>query len=439
MKPSANVLIVDDEQQLRKLLFRLISLEGFNVSEAGDVKSATTLLKTTPFNIVLCDVRLPDGNGVDFVRHVKTHYPTTEIILLTAFGNITDGVKAIKIGAFDYLEKGTDNSRIIPLLFQAVEKVKQQAGKAIKIGAQSSIDFSEILGSSASIKSSIQQAQKIAGTDTTVLLLGETGTGKEVFANAIHHASSRSNQTLVAINCSSFSKELLEGELFGHKAGAYTGANKDKRGLVEVADKGTLFLDEVGEMPLELQAKLLRFLESGEFIKLGDTKISRVDVRLIAATNRNLKNDVKSGHFRDDLYYRLNVFAIELPALRERQDDIEILAPYFAVKLKGSTTVSIQAMQLLKRYTWPGNIREMKNVLQRAIILSDGQQILPEHLPVEIQSINNSSHSDFSLADVERRHIVKMLEYSNGNKTKTAQLLGIGVATLYRKLDEYKL
>lgn len=439
MKAPANVLVIDDEQQLRKLLFRLISLEGFNVVEASDLKSASAILKATRFEVILCDVRLPDGNGVDFVSQVKAQYPTTEIILLTAFGNITDGVRAIKNGAFDYLEKGTENSRVIPLLFQAVEKAKQQTAKAVKVNSQQIIQFETIIGTSAPLKSSIQQARKIASTDTTVLLLGETGTGKEVFANAIHQASARNNNPIVAVNCSSFSKELLEGELFGHKAGAYTGANKDKSGIVEMADKGTLFLDEVGEIPLELQAKLLRFLESGEFIKLGDTKLSKVDVRLIAATNRNLRNDVKSGHFREDLYYRLNVFAIELPALRDRKEDIEILAGHFADNLKEGTTLATESLQLLKEYSWPGNIRELRNVLQRAIILSDGQQIFPEHLPAEIQSANNSSSSNFSLADVERNHIARMLEYSNGNKTKAAQLLGIGVATLYRKLDEYKL
>lgn len=441
---KGNILVVDDEEQLRRLLFRLLSLEGFTVHEVATLKAAGQKLNEHPTDVVLCDVKLPDGNGVDFVSTVKKKFPSVEVILLTAFGNIPDGVRAIKNGAFDYLEKGSENNRIIPLLHQAVEKSRQNAQSAISIAGKPSADFDVIIGSSVLISRAIEQAKKIAATDATVLLLGETGTGKEIFANAIHYHSKRNKFPIVAINCSAITRDLLEGELFGHKAGAYTGAVKDKQGLVEVADGGTLFLDEIGEMPLELQAKLLRFLETGEFIKVGDVKTSKVDVRVIAATNRNLISEIESGHFREDLYYRLNVFSIELPALRERPEDIPSLVSFFLNRFgtelgKPQITIAEDALELLRKYRWKGNVRELKNVIQRAIILADNNEIRPVNFSYAIQSSDQPHANEYSLAAVEEMHIRKMLRHTNGNRTKAAQLLGIGVATLYRKIDEYKI
>jgi len=441
---NGSVLIIDDEAQLRKLLFRLISLEGFEVQQAADLKSALTILKHHPIQVVLCDVKLPDGNGIDFVSVLKKNYPLCETILLTAFGNISDGVQAMKNGALDYILKGDENSRIIPLLHQAVAKVRRQSESAVKINEKMNNDFDTITGKSVAIQTALTQARKIAGTDVAVLLLGETGTGKEVFANAIHHHSKRNGKAFVAINCSTFSRELLEGELFGHKAGAFTGATRDKQGLVEVADGGTLFLDEVGELPLELQAKLLRFLENGEFIKVGDNRISTVSVRLIAATNRNLKAEIDKGQFREDLYYRLNVFSISLPPLRERIEDIEALANGFIRQLsllegRPELKLNNEALGLLKNYIWKGNIRELKNVLQRALILAEGNEILSSNLPFEIQSFSREPSNAYTLSSVEKQHILRMLEYTKGNKTRTAELLDIGLATLYRKIDEYKI
>lgn len=272
-------------------------------------------------------------------------------------------------------------------------------------------------------------------------MLGETGTGKEVFANAIHLNSRRKKYSIVAINCSAFNKELLEGELFGYKAGAYTGAAKDKKGLIELAEGGTLFLDEIGELHIDLQAKLLRVLENGEFIKLGDTKISKADVRIIAATNRDLLKQVSHGHFREDLFYRVNVFSIELPPLRYRQEDIPALADHFLEIISGKQNKNVhlgnKAIKLLQQYTWRGNIRELKNVIERAVILTDGPEILPEHLPYDIQKQNSSVLHELSLAAVERQHIEKILLHTKGNKAKAARLLEIGLATLYRKIDEY--
>lgn len=441
---TGRILIIDDEEPLRKLLTRIVSLEGFTVSETGTLKAAMAALDHQPVDVILCDVRLPDGNGVEFVKTVKQRFPSLEVILLTAYGNIADGVKAIKNGAFDYITKGDDNDRIIPLLHQAMDQALDHKKSAVKISHTSVVDFGSIIGESAAIKGAVKLAQRIAPSDATVLLLGETGTGKEVFATAIHENSQRKGKSLVAINCSAFNKELLEGELFGHKAGAYTGAMKDKKGLVEVADGGTLFLDEIGELNIDLQAKLLRVLENGEYIKLGDTKISKTNVRIIAATNRNLEKEIELGHFRQDLYYRLNIFTIELPSLHDRPEDIPLLIRYFLDRFseKGNrepVQVNKTALNLLQNYFWKGNIRELKNVLERAVILVDGSEILPEHLPYDIQKQNTSSHLELSLASVEKQHIQKILLYTNGNKAKAARLLEIGLATLYRKMEEYAI
>lgn len=440
---SAKILIIDDEEKLRSLLVRIIKLEGYTIFEAADLKSALKILSKEIIDVVLCDVKLPDGNGVDFVKKVKTEFPLIEIILLTAYGNIPDGVQAIKNGAFDYILKGNDNDKIIPLLSQATEKSNQNKKSSIKIQEKGEHSFNNIIGSSRQVQDAINLAKKIAATDTTVLLLGETGTGKEIFANDIHYNSNRSKHTFVAINCSAFSKDLLESELFGHKAGAFTNALKEKKGLLEIADKGTLFLDEIGEMNIELQAKLLRVIEQGEFIKLGDEKTTKVNVRVIAATNKDLKKAIVEGSFREDLFYRLNVFTIHLPALRDRKEDIPALAEYFleintAKENKSKILLSDEALRLLKNYEWKGNIRELRNVIQRAVILADNI-ITPEHLPYEIQNQNISNQNNLSLAAVEKNHIQKVLHYTKGNKTKAAEYLGIGLTTLYRKLEEYKI
>ena len=442
MTPS--ILIIDDEEQLRKLLTRIISLEGFKIAEAATLKAGLQILDNQSVDVILCDVKLPDGNGVEFITTVKNKFPLLEIILLTAFGNINDGVRAIKSGAFDYIVKGDDNDRIIPLLYQAFDKVKLQRNDAVRINRTGMPGFDSILGTSIPIRQAIRLAEKAAGTDVTVLLLGETGTGKEVFANAIHYNSKRRNQPIVAVNCSAFTKELLESELFGHKAGAYTGAVKDKKGLIEIADGGTLLLDEIGELNIDLQAKLLRVLENGEFYRLGDPKKIHVNVRIIAATNRDLNKEIEAGNFREDLFYRLNVFSIELPPLRERSEDIPVLINYFLQKFaqqenKISLTLEPQALHLLTQYAWKGNIRELKNVLERAAILVEGNEIRVTDLPYELQKEGPGNISALSLAAIEKNHIRKILQSTNGNKTRAAHVLEIGLATLYRKLEEYQL
>ena len=441
------VLLIDDEEKLRGLLSRIIKLEGYTVLEASNLKTALKLADKEIIDIVLCDVKLPDGSGVDFVSTLKSRYPFLEIILLTAYGNIADGVQAMKNGAFDYITKGDDNDRIIPLLTKALEKVQLQKRVILleqKVNKQ--YGFENILGTAPPIQDAILLARKVAPTEATVLLLGETGSGKEVFAQAIHTGSKRANNAFMALNCSAFSKELLESELFGHKAGAFTSANKNKRGLIEEAHQGTLFLDEIGEMPVELQAKLLRVLETGEFIKVGDTKSTKINVRIIAATNRNLEMEVKKGKFREDLFYRLNVFTITLPALRERKKDIPVLANHFLEVFSKKANQHIEGMDKsfmdhLLAHEWKGNIRELKNVMERAVILSDGGMLTLLNLPLELQTIQskNISLSAFDLASVEKLHIQRILNHTNGNKTETARLLNIGLTTLYRKIEEYNI
>lgn len=444
------VLIIDDEEKLRALLTRIISLEGFEVLQAGDCKTALKRLEHSDIDVVFCDVKLPDGNGVELSKKIKEKFPLVEIILLTAYGNISDGVQAIKNGAFDYITKGDDNNKIIPLLFRAAEKVDlarriQQLEK--QLGNKHSFD--KIVGHSKAIRNAIDLAKKVAETDTTVLLTGETGTGKEVFAQSIYQASKRNKQNFVAINCSAFSKDLLESEMFGHKAGAFTGAIKDQKGLFEEANNGTIFLDDIDGMALELQAKLLRVIETGELIKVGESKPTKVNVRIIAATNRDLQKEIEAGNFREDLFYRISVFQIKLPALRERVIDIELFAKHFVNLFSTKTNkkiknISDECLEALRQHAWNGNIRELKNVIERSVILTNGEDITLESFPVELQNNTKQNNkgkilSAFDLASSEKLHIQKVLNYTNGNKTETARLLNIALTTLYRKLEEYKI
>lgn len=437
------ILVIDDEDPIRNLLARMIELEGYKVWKASDCQSALKLLKAQPFDVVLCDVFLLDGNGVDFIREIKKHRPEAEVILLTAHGNIPDGVQAIKNGAFDYITKGDDNRKIIPTISRAVDEVEKKKGK---VAPPVSYSFDSIIGSSNGLKQAVALARKVADTDVPVLLTGETGTGKEVFSHAIHYASPRSQYPIMAINCSAFSKDLLESELFGYKAGAFTGAMKDKPGLFEVANHGTVFLDEIGEMAFDLQARLLRVLETGEYIKVGDTKPTKVDVRIISATNRDLKKEIENGHFREDLYFRLSVFQIHLPPLRERKEDIEMLAETFLKRFSTKLKKEIKGMtsevvDILKGAEWRGNIRELKNVMERSAIVCD-EEVTVQDLPIDLQCAGmdeEQGKEEFELAVIEQKHITKVLQYTRGNKTEAARLLKIGLATLYRKIEAYHI
>lgn len=446
----SKILIIDDEVQIRTLLTRMMELEGYDVCQAGDCRTALKQLELQNPDVVLCDVFLPDGNGVDLVLAIKKAAPNVEVILLTAHGNIPDGVQAIKNGAFDYITKGDDNNKIIPLISRAVEKARMNVRlEKLEKKVGQTYSFDSILGESKVLKDAVSLAQKVSGTDVPVLLTGETGTGKEVFAQAIHYSSKRARQNFVAVNCSSFSKELLESEMFGHKAGSFTGALKDKKGLFEEANNGTIFLDEIGEMAFELQAKLLRILETGEYIKIGDTKPTRVNVRIIAATNRNLSQEIVAGRFREDLFYRLSVFQIHLPPLRERAGDIRLLAKAFIKSFaeqlaRPVVEIAPAFLEALDSQPWKGNIRELRNVIERSMIVCESGYLDIADLPFDIQNAhyehsNDSSPGSFELSAMERRHIARVLEYTKGNKTEAARLLKIGLTTLYRKIEEYKI
>lgn len=446
----SKILIIDDEVQIRTLLTRMMELEEYDVCQAGDCRAALKQLELQNPDVVLCDVFLPDGNGVDLVLAIKKAAPNVEVILLTAHGNIPDGVQAIKNGAFDYITKGDDNNKIIPLISRAVEKARMNVRlEKLEKKVGQTYSFDSILGESKVLKDAVSLAQKVSGTGVPVLLTGETGTGKEVFAQAIHYSSKRARQNFVAVNCSSFSKELLESEMFGHKAGSFTGALKDKKGLFEEANNGTIFLDEIGEMAFELQAKLLRILETGEYIKIGDTKPTRVNVRIIAATNRNLSQEIVAGRFREDLFYRLSVFQIHLPPLRERAGDIRLLAKAFIKSFaeqlaRPVVEIAPAFLEALDSQPWKGNIRELRNVIERSMIVCESGYLDIADLPFDIQNAhyehsNDSSPGSFELSAMERRHIARVLEYTKGNKTEAARLLKIGLTTLYRKIEEYKI
>jgi DNA-binding NtrC family response regulator len=442
---KGHLLIIDDEEQLRKLLGRLLALEGYTIYEAGNIKSAYKILDKEEIHVVLSDVKLPDGNGVELVQQLRAKYPATEIIVLTAYGNIADGVQAIKSGAFDYITKGDDNNRILPLVSKAVEQASLRfriRDLERQIGGKYSFD--SILGESPEIKAAVALAEKVAPSDLSVLLLGETGAGKEVFAQAIHQGSQRKQYPFVAVNCSAFGREILESELFGHVPGAFTGAIKEKKGFFEEAKNGTIFLDEIGEMALELQAKLLRVLETQEFYKVGEAKPTKTNVRIIAATNRNLESEIANGHFRADLFYRLSAFQINIPSLNERRKDIPLLASWFLKQIgpkinKRLSNMTPAFIEALQQHNWKGNIRELRNVIERAAILTDTDVLDVYALPLDFKQDGQQATSSLLLADVEKQHIIKVLALEKGNKTRAAEVMGIGLTTLYNKIKEYHI
>ena len=443
------ILIIDDEETLRGALSRILELEGYRVFQAGDAKKGYLQLEQQPdLHLVITDVRLPGENGLQVLGYIKKHYPGCEVIVVTAFGTIQDGVQAMKLGAFDYITKGDGDDQILVTVERAVEKSRMQRRILdLEKKLKTRYSFEKILGTSKEIKDSILLAEKVAPTDSTVLLEGETGTGKELFAQSIHNASPRKNKTFIAVNCSAFPKDLLESELFGYKKGAFTGAMLDKKGLFEEAHEGTLFLDEIGEMHYDLQAKLLRVLEDQTFTKIGDTKQLHVNVRILAATNLDLLKEVQQERFRPDLYYRLSVFKIRLPALRERIEDVEEMARFFLRFYSLKTNKQVTGMDpafltQLKRYDWPGNTRELKNIIERTVILTDHEILTSDLLPYEMFTPSKSATAeDFegSMVELEKIHIRKILALAKGNKTKAAERLGIGIPTLYRKLKKYGL
>jgi len=453
--PTGTILLIDDEVRLRTVVGRLLELEGYTVLQAPDARRGLQTLHDHADDIllVLSDVKLPDGHGVELLPRFKAQAPLAEVVLMTAYGTVADGVRAMKAGAFDYLTKGDSDDQLLVVAERAVEKARLQHRVADLerqvAGAQSTFDA--IIGHAPALEAAKHLARQVAPTDATVLLGGPTGAGKELFAQAIHGASGRRNKAFVAVNCSAFSRELLESELFGYKKGAFTGAQADKKGLIEEANGGTLFLDEIGELELSLQAKLLRVLESQEFLKIGDTKPTRVNVRLVAATNRNLKQEADAGRFRPDLYYRLSVFEVQVPPLSARRADVPALVAFYSRQLAAKLTrqplvLTAEALRAMQAYAWPGNVRELRNVLERAAILTPaGQPLDLDGLPLEVQLAASApagpatDDDERSLRRVEEQHIRRMLLEAGGNKTEAARVLGIGLTTLYRKVQEYGL
>ncbi|PLX69304.1 MAG: sigma-54-dependent Fis family transcriptional regulator [Denitrovibrio sp.] len=423
------VVLIEDDATLNRVLKRAIE-KHYSITSFTSPVSALEYLAENYADVIVSDIRMPDLTGFDVLSKVKSFLPESYILLMTGQSSIDESVKAIKQGAYDYIPKPVDTELLIYKLQMAEENLTLKSSASLHAGE------SNFVMTSQNIKDIAAQAVKVAKSDTNVLITGETGTGKEVLARYIHENSNRSKKVFAPINCCNLQQHLFERELFGHKKGAYTGADKDAKGIVKTAYGGTLFLDEIGEMPLDLQPKFLRFLETKSFYPVGGSVTETSDVRIIAATNRDPKQMVEDGTFREDLFYRLNVFNIELPPLRERTEDIIPLTEYFIYKYKHINTnvhsIHEDAVQCLKGYRFPGNIRELSNIIERAMILETSDMLTCESL-----NLACSNSKDITLETVTRKHILAVLDMAEGNKQKAAELLGVDTSTIYRKLKEY--
>jgi two-component system, NtrC family, response regulator HydG len=442
----ARILLVDDDMEVLYSTKKILELAEYEVAEAMDGQAALDLMRAQPFDLVITDVRMPKLSGLDFLKAHMAIFPGVPVVLMTAFGTVEDAVWAMKFGAVDFLTKPFKRQTLL----HAVEMALKRSFANQNYSNESSNHL--LIGQSAQIKKLREEISQVAMSTATVLILGESGTGKELVATSIHQQSPRVNRELIRLNCAAVSENLIESELFGHEKGAFTGAYTEKKGLFEAADGGTLFLDEIGDMPLALQAKLLRTLQEGEIRKVGSAVSKKVDVRVIAATNRNLKEDVKVGRFRQDLLFRLEVIEIATPALRERLDDVPVLAKYFLKKFsqvhqKQIHGFSPDAVECLRSYTWPGNVRELSNVIERAIVFCRSEIIEVKDLPAHISIIAKEAVAHpaagsielpvgISLKEAEDILIRKTLEATSGDKNMTATLLGINSRTIYRKLDK---
>jgi DNA-binding NtrC family response regulator len=394
VKPAERILLVEDKETLRGVLRKTLEGEGFAVEEAPDGRVALDKLRRDHFAMVLTDLRLPRADGHEVLKAAVGADPATPVILMTAYGTISDAVSAIKEGAFDYLEKPVDSDHLLVLIRRALEhRDLLDENRLLKERFSRELDYPEIVGDSAALTRALDQVRRVAPTDATVLLEGESGSGKELFARAVHHLSGRKTRSFFPINCAAIPENLLESELFGYEKGAFTGATGTKRGKFEIADRGTLFLDEIGDLSPGLQGKVLRVIEQKTFERVGGTETRSVDIRLVAATNKDLRSLVAAGGFRQDLYFRLSVFPIVVPPLRERREDIPVLARHFLKrfaaeqKRRGALTLSPEALEVLSAYSWPGNVRELENTIERAVILAEGGSVrpgdlnLPAHAP----------------------------------------------------------
>ena len=455
-----DILLVEDKESLRRVLRLTLESAGYAVAEAEDARAAAHLLARDPFRLVLTDLRMPHGSGLDVLRASKETNPDAPVVLMTAYGSIDEAVQAMKDGAHDFLQKPVDSNHLLLLIERAFEQVRLRTENILLREEWSRrYGFPRIIGESDSIKRAVSETQRVATTDTTVLLLGESGTGKELFARAIHHLSPRREKPFVAINCAAIPETLIESELFGHERGAFTGANERRPGKFELAAGGTIFLDEIGDLPLSAQSKLLRAIEEKTVDRVGGRAPVPVDVRVVAATNRELQAAAEAGEFRRDLYFRLAVFPIEIPPLRERGDDVMLLARHFAAQLgremrKREATLSDEATAALRAHGWPGNVRELENAIERACILADSTALTPADLGLAREGFGQrveEGRADFDTSGtlseaaeravraVERRKIADALRTHGGNKTRAAEELGVSYKTLLTKVKEYNL
>ena len=442
---SKRIMVVDDEAPFRKLLERRLSKDGNAVEAFESSESALSAAEQKQFDVALVDIKMPGMDGIELLRRIKEIHPSMEVIIITGQGTIDSAIAAMKLGAYDYLTKPCKLSELDLIVQKAYERsTLQRQNVLLQDQLRMRNPYGEIVGKSRKIREVVSLAHKVAPTASPVLIEGESGTGKELVANIIHKKSRRSEGPFIVINCAALQENLLENELFGHEKGAFTGASSFKHGLFELAEGGTFFIDEISEMNPNIQAKLLRVIELGEFRRVGGNRQIRVDVRVLAATNRNLEEEVKKGRFREDLFYRLNVVTLSLPPLRERKEDIPILVDYF-LRTQGmeggwGKAISADALGSLKNYDWPGNIRELANVLERALILSTGNTITLKDLPLTIFGKSSTLPQSVStLVEIEKNLIEKTLRELNGNKTKTAKTLGISLRNLYRKIEKYEI
>lgn len=447
----ANILVIDDEDSMCSFMEIMLSKEGFDVTSTTSATEGIDLLRDKNFDLVIADLNMPEMTGIDVLKRVKTFKSEQELIVMTAFASVDTAIEAMKQGAADYITKPFKIDEIRLVIDKAISRKRLLGENAnLKKQLQSDNSFDRFIGSSKAIVELKKLAARVAGSDSTVLIRGESGTGKDLIARAIHLHSPRSGGPFITINCAALPENLLETELFGHKKGAFTGAIKDKDGLFKVASGGTFFLDEVGDTSLALQVKLLRVLEDRRITPVGDTKTIEVDVRLIAATNADLEEDVRANRFRADLFYRLNVIPIHIPPLRERQEDIPILVEFFVEHYcrKGNSPprpISKAAMDILLGYGWPGNVRELENVIERAILLKRSGKLEPSDLPervskqVESSIVAEVQPANPTLESIEKAYIHYIMSQTDGKKTEAARILGIDTSTLYRKIQRYDI
>jgi two-component system, NtrC family, response regulator AtoC len=445
---QCRILAVDDEEAFREVIFSLLSEEGYPITTASDGIEAINLLQQNLYDVILLDIRMPKVDGVEVLKYIREHMPDAQVIMLTGVAELKLAVECMKLGAYDFIAKPHSTPELLTTVERAYEKKQLLIENRMMKDELSRVSGpSDIIGKSNALKEVIRIAGRVAPTESTVLIQGGSGTGKELLAHFIFKNSTRKEKQFVIVNCASIPDTLIESELFGHEKGAFTDAHQQKQGLVELANGGTLFLDEVGDVSPIIQPKLLRFIQSGEFRRVGGNTTLRSDARIISATNKDLREEVKSGHFREDLLYRLNVITITIPPLRERKDDIPDIVQFFLqskMRSKTKKTISDEALALLEHYDWPGNIRELENVIERAAILSRGTVIEPVDLSLASPEPAEADQSEIigtpvSLEHIQRLHIEGVLKAQNWNKTSAAKLLDISLKTLYTKIQQYGL